>query len=70
LVESAGARPIEEPAKAGAALQGDAQRGLFSRGVGRLPFGSEIRPVHDLIFWLLTSRLPADLAEVEVAAQV
>jgi nitronate monooxygenase len=43
----------------GAALKGDVQHGLFFRGGGSLPFGSEIRPVHDLISWLLTGRAPA-----------
>ncbi len=36
-----------------AALRGDVQTGLFFRGAGRLPFGSEIRPVRDLIAFLL-----------------
>jgi nitronate monooxygenase len=52
----------------GAALQGDVQRGLFFRGAGRLPFGSEIRPVHDLISWLLTSRLPDDATRAACAS--
>jgi len=54
----------------GAALTGDVQRGLFFRGAGRLPFGSEIRPVQDLISWLLTDRVPADLITGAVAASV
>ncbi|SHN37905.1 nitronate monooxygenase family protein [Rhizobacter sp. OV335] len=37
-----------------AALRGDVRKGLFFRGVGRLPFGSEIRSVHDLMERLLT----------------
>ena len=37
----------------GHALDGDAQKGLFFRGKGKLPFGSEIRPVQDLLTWLL-----------------
>ncbi|MCX7815043.1 MAG: nitronate monooxygenase family protein [Tepidimonas ignava] len=37
----------------GHALQGDVQRGLFFRGAGRLPFGEAIRPVRDLLRWLL-----------------
>jgi nitronate monooxygenase len=45
----------------GAAVKGDTQRGLFFRGGGSLPFGAEIRPVHDLISWLLTGRAPAEL---------
>lgn len=37
-----------------AALRGDVQRGLFFRGAGRLPFGREIKPVRDLIEFLLS----------------
>lgn len=37
----------------GHALEGDVQRGLFFRGAGRLPFGDAIRPVQDLLRWLL-----------------
>lgn len=37
----------------GHALEGDTQRGLFFRGAGQLPFGDEIRPVADLLHWLL-----------------
>jgi nitronate monooxygenase len=36
------------------ALKGDVQRGLFFRGSESLPFGNEIRPVRDLIRYLLT----------------
>jgi nitronate monooxygenase len=36
-----------------AALRGDGAHGLFFRGAGRLPFGAEIRPVRDLIDFLL-----------------
>ncbi len=43
----------------GSALKGDLERGLFFRGAGRLPFESNIRPVRDLIDWLLAGRLPA-----------
>jgi len=42
-----------------AALKGDVKRGLFFRGTGRLPFGAEIRPVRDLIAYLLTGTAPA-----------
>lgn len=45
------------------ALQGDVKRGLFFRGSESLPFGSAIRPVRELIDYLLTgvrqSHLPA-----------
>ncbi|MBL8525576.1 MAG: nitronate monooxygenase [Betaproteobacteria bacterium] len=43
-----------------AAVAGDVQRGLFFRGAGTLPFGSEIRPVWDLIEYLLKGTMPAD----------
>jgi nitronate monooxygenase len=36
------------------ALKGDVQRGLFFRGSESLPFGNDIRPVRDLIRYLLT----------------
>lgn len=48
------------------ALNGDVQRGLFFRGSEALPFGEEIRPVRDLLRYLLTgekapvARLAAD----------
>jgi len=54
----------------GSALKGDVQQGLFFRGAGRLPFGSQIRPVHDLISWLLTDRLPVELITAEVEREV
>lgn len=45
----------------GHALEGDTRKGLFFRGAGRLPFGSEIRSVHDLMQWLLAGiRVPAE----------
>ncbi|WP_338849890.1 nitronate monooxygenase family protein [Massilia sp. W12] len=39
----------------GHALEGDKQRGLFFRGAGRLPFGEQIRPVQDLLQWLMSA---------------
>lgn len=36
-----------------AALRGDVMSGLFFRGDGRLPFGTQIRPVRELIAYLL-----------------
>ncbi|MFZ5540037.1 MAG: NAD(P)H-dependent flavin oxidoreductase [Pseudomonadota bacterium] len=36
-----------------AALRGDFAHGLFFRGAGKLPFGAQIRPVRDLIAFLL-----------------
>ncbi len=40
----------------GHALDGETQKGLFFRGAGELPFGAEIRPVRDLLQWLLGAR--------------
>jgi nitronate monooxygenase len=40
-----------------AALRGDLRNGLFFRGDGRLPFGSQIRPVRELIAFLLGESL-------------
>ena len=37
-----------------AALRGDLKKGLFFRGVGALPFGTQIRSVRDLVRTLLT----------------
>jgi nitronate monooxygenase len=42
-----------------AALRGDVRKGLFFRGAGPLPFGSQIRPVRDLIAHLLGRLVPA-----------
>lgn len=41
-----------------AAQQGDVKRGLFFRGSEPLPFGKEIRSVHDLLTLLLTGQRP------------
>ena len=41
-----------------AAVAGDVQRGLFFRGAGPLPFGEKIRPVGELIDYLLNGRSP------------
>jgi len=42
-----------------AALKGDVERGLFFRGAGRLPFGTRIRPVRELIDYMLNGVMPA-----------
>ena len=42
----------------GHALAGDVRKGLFFRGAGTLPFGSQIRPVRDLFDWLLGNLMP------------
>lgn len=41
------------------ALHGDVKKGLFFRGSEPLPFGSSIRPVRELIGYLLTGAVPA-----------
>ena len=41
-----------------AALRGDVGKGLFFRGASPLPFGAEIRPVGDLLEYLLTGVRP------------
>ena len=41
------------------ALKGDIKKGLFFRGSERLPFGSEIRSVAELLDYLLTGTMPA-----------
>jgi nitronate monooxygenase len=43
----------------GHALQGDFKKGLFFRGSEALPFGSAIRPVSELLEYLLTGLRPA-----------
>jgi nitronate monooxygenase len=42
----------------GHALAGDVRKGLFFRGAGRLPFGNQIRPVQDLLYWLMGNVAP------------
>ena len=37
----------------GHAVAGHVDKGLFFRGAGKLPFGDAIRPVHELMQWLL-----------------
>ena len=43
------------------ALKGDVGKGLFFRGAGKLPFGQEIRPVRELIAYLLSGVMPSNL---------
>jgi nitronate monooxygenase len=45
-----------------AALRGELARGLFFRGASSVPFGTAIRSVRELIEYLLSGRIPADLA--------
>jgi nitronate monooxygenase len=42
----------------GHALDGNTGKGLFFRGAGRLPFGAQIRPVHELLAWLAGGIMP------------
>lgn len=41
------------------ALKGDVKKGLFFRGTESLPFGTAIRPVADLLEYLMTGAIPA-----------
>jgi len=52
----------------GHAFSGEVAKGLFFRGAGKLPFGSEIRPVRDLIQWLMGNVLPTSPALQETPA--
>lgn len=47
----------------GHALEGKTDKGLFFRGAARLPFGSEIRTVRELMQWLVGGTVPAGLSE-------
>lgn len=50
----------------GLAAAGDVRKGLFFRGAGKLPFGAEIRPVQDLIRWLMGGEMAAAVAAEEM----
>jgi nitronate monooxygenase len=39
-------------------VAGDVERGLFFRGAASLPFGNAIRPVRELMDYLLNGRMP------------
>jgi nitronate monooxygenase len=43
----------------GHAFEGETDKGLYFRGAGRLPFGNQIRSVHDLLHWMLAGTPPA-----------
>jgi len=45
----------------GHAYAGQTEKGLFFRGTGRLPFGSRIATVQELMTWLLGAMMPAAL---------
>jgi nitronate monooxygenase len=46
-------------------LAGDVRKGLFFRGASPLPFGSEIRPVRDLIAYLITGAHPVGVVPAD-----
>jgi nitronate monooxygenase len=48
-----------------AALRGDVKTGLFFRGAASLPFGNEIRPVRDLIAFMMTGVRPDPLCSAQ-----
>ncbi|WP_194721308.1 NAD(P)H-dependent flavin oxidoreductase [Noviherbaspirillum malthae] len=50
------------------ALEGDVKRGLFFRGSERLPFGGEIRPVRELVEFLLNGKVSSTDANARAAA--
>lgn len=50
------------------ALEGDVKRGLFFRGSERLPFGNEIRPVRELIEFLLNGQVSSRDTNARAAA--
>lgn len=50
----------------GHALAGQVNQGLFFRGAGRVPFGARIRPVRELLEWLVGGILPPGVAENEI----
>jgi nitronate monooxygenase len=51
-----------------AALRGEMSRGLFFRGASSVPFGDAIRPVRELVDYMLTGRMPAALDAGTTAA--
>jgi len=48
------------------AMAGQVNQGLFFRGAGRVPFGTQIRSVQELMQWLLGGILPAGVHENEI----
>ncbi len=50
-----------------AAVKGDIKHGLFFRGAGKVPFGHAIRPVRELMDYLLTGVMPVLIPEPEAA---
>lgn len=52
------------------ALEGDVKRGLFFRGSEKLPFGDAIRPVRELIEYMMAGLRPAFVQAAAAAANV
>ncbi len=50
-----------------AAMKGDLKHGLFFRGAGKVPFGRAIRPVRDLMDYLLNGVMPVVVPEPQAA---
>ena len=44
-----------------AAMRGEVSRGLFFRGGASLPFGDAIRPVRELVEYLISGHMPESL---------
>jgi len=47
------------------ALKGEVGKGLFFRGAGSLPFGQVMRPVNELIEYLLHGFMPLSLGRAQ-----
>lgn len=50
----------------GHAMAGQVNQGLFFRGAGRVPFGSHIRSVQELLRWLVGGILPPGVTENDI----
>ena len=53
-----------------AAVKGEVARGLFFRGGASVPFGEAIRPVRELMEYLITGRMPAALTRSQAELQM
>jgi len=52
-----------------AAVRGNVEKGLFFRGSEPLPFGNQLRSVHDLLVFLLTGQDPAQGGTLGLASE-
>ena len=50
-----------------AALRGDIHKGLFFRGASELPFGAQVRPVAELIDYMMTGRRTSSVEQATPA---